>query len=221
MIFFYFRFSIVPQILASKMTSESDNPNNVEADFVIDQRKTDWVQSFFRHMPRSQVSVFELFSFKDDLETSEASVISDQNFSTTDDLEEVFFSTTNARIVNVEEEEGEVEEEVEVEEEEQQEQQQQQQDQPEVQQVQEVMLSNRGIGILLGGRETTSLAKELEEGFGVIIEMMDRGRSGGCNRRVRVKPKGLGGDVKQAVNVMFVKITDLAGRGLPFPAIRR
>ena len=99
MIFLYFRFSIVPQILASKMTSESDNPNNVEADFVIDQRKTDWVQSFFRHMPRSQVSVFELFSFKDDLETSEASVISDQNFSTTDDLEEVFFSTTNARIV--------------------------------------------------------------------------------------------------------------------------
>jgi hypothetical protein len=82
-----------------------------------------------------------------------------------------------------------------------------------------VKMSNRGCGILFGGREVVGLASELEWKFGVKIKGLDRERVPGCQRRVEISKRMRRGDIVGAVTQLFEDITSLAGVNLQYPAI--
>jgi hypothetical protein len=122
-------------------------------------------------------------------------------------VEEMFFST-GGNIETLEEEEEEDQEDQVVEE-------------PPLPVPTEIILklSNRGCGILFGGREEVGLADEIEWKFGVMVKGIDRERLPGCNRRVAICRRRVGGDVAGAAIQLFEEINSLAGSDLLFPAI--
>ena len=148
-------------------------------------------------------------------ERVEEDVVEERRVEEEEDQEELFFSTVG-RIVTLEDEEEEEEEEVEVEvvvvgqvrvEE------------PPAPSEIIVKMSNRGCGILFGGREVVGLASELEWKFGVKIKGLDRERVPGCQRRVEISKRMRRGDIVGAVTQLFEDITSLAGVNLQYPAI--
>ena len=131
-------------------------------------------------------------------------VVEDRRVEEEEDQEEML-SSTSGRIVTMEEEE-EVVEQVRVEE-------------PPAPSEIIIKMSNRGCGILFGGREVVGLATEVEWKYGVRIKGLDRERVPGCTRRVEIRKRMRTGDVVGAVIQLFEDITNLAGVNLNYPAI--